>query len=436
MSHAESSITIKNTVENIRNLEGIAGVYSYTLKGLPLYIGKSVLIKARLLSHRENAKTDAKEAKYALGADHITLYQTDSEFNALLLESHLIQTYRPKYNVRLRDDKSHLYIKITVAEPFPKVLMVRKENDGKSRYFGPFSSTRIVEQILKTVRRVFPFCMQEKTGKRPCFYSKIGLCDPCPNTITSPEDKKRYRKNIRHIIRTFEGKSDAVQKELFKELQERSDEDKFEEAIKIRDRIIMFESMFTHRLHINREEDGYNQSGNNLVELVAMLQTFLPELPAVRRIECYDISNLSQRECTASMVVFTDGQVSRGEYRKFKIRSPKNLSDFAMLEQTIRRRFRNSWERPDLIVVDGGRPQVRIVRETLKDLGVGIPLIGIAKNPDRIIVGTAGFPVIRPRLNNSGFNLIQHIRDESHRFAKKYHLQLREKALFSGIITV
>lgn len=434
MSHAEVHHTIPNTLEEIQKMEGFAGVYSYTFKGLPLYIGKSVHIKARLLSHLENAKTDLKEAKYALGADHITLYQTDSDFNALLLEMHLIHTYRPKYNVRLMDGKSNLYIKITVKDEFPKVLKVRKEDDGKSRYFGPFSSTRVVEQILRTVRRVFPFDTQAKMSTRACFYSKIGLCNPCPNVVMTPEEKRIYRKNIKNVIRTLEGNSDIVQKELFKELAELSEQEKYEEAMNVRDRIIMFENILTHRLFINRDEEGFNQSGNNVNELVATLQNYLPELQAVRRIECYDISNLSQKEATASMVVFIDGQIARGEYRKFKIRSPRNLSDFAMLDQAIRRRFKNSWERPDLIVVDGGRPQVRIVRQVLKEIDVKIPLIGIAKNPDRIIIGAASLPTIRPRLNNSGFNLIQHLRDESHRFAKKYHLQLREKAMFNGIM--
>ncbi len=430
MSQREHNISIPNTVEHIRLLEGYAGVYMYTRKGIPLYIGKSVNIKVRLLSHLENARTDEKEAKYVEGSDELTLYRTDSEFNALLLESHLIQKHKPKYNVRLRDDKSYLYIKITVKDEFPKVYHVRKENDGTSRYFGPFSSTFAAEQIIKTIRRVFPFCTQQKTGTRPCFYSKIGLCNPCPNVIQTQEQKKIYRKNIRNVIRTLEGRSEVVQKELFKEMNTLSEHRRYEEALLIRNKLIMFENMFAHRLYSNRDEEGYNRSAKNTDELVVLLRNYLPELQSVRRIECYDISNLSQRQCTASMVVFIDGQIARGEYKKFKIRVPRNISDFAMLEQVIERRFRNRWERPDLIVVDGGRPQVRIIRNKLKEIEVAIPLIGIAKNPDRIVVGTSSLPTIRPRLNNSGFNLIQHLRDESHRFAKKYHIYLRNKHLF------
>ena len=135
------------------------------------------------------------------------------------------------------------------------------------------------------------------------------------------------------------------------------------------------------------------------------------------------------------MVVFTDGQLDRGEYRKFKIKTPKTLSDFDMMVETIARRMYNKWPYPDLMVIDGGKPQLRKINDLRKSIEAlrKIPIIGIAKNPDRIVICEPPYPTIRPRLNNRGFNLVQHIRDEAHRFARKYHLYLRKQELGSLI---
>ncbi|MBI1863501.1 GIY-YIG nuclease family protein, partial [Candidatus Microgenomates bacterium] len=235
------TLKIPNTIEDIKKLDSFAGVYLYLLKGKPLYIGKSTHVKVRLLSHAENAKSDRKEAAYVDVADEIECIQTDSELRALLLESQLIQTHHPKYNVRWRDDKSYLYIKITVKEDFPKIYLVRRESDKHAKYFGPFSSTKIAGEILKEIRRVFPFCTSKKIGKLPCFYSKIGLCEPCPNVSKAAEDKRRYRANIKQIIRTLKGESTEVLAGLYKRLEALSEDERYEEALELRNKIIRFE---------------------------------------------------------------------------------------------------------------------------------------------------------------------------------------------------
>lgn len=424
------TLRIKNTIDEIKKLESFAGVYLYLSKGKPLYIGKSTHVKVRLLSHAENAKTDRKEAAYVDASDELELIQTDSELRALLLESQLIQTHHPRYNVRWMDDKSYLYIKITVSEPFPRISLVRREDDKKSMYFGPFSSTKVAGEILKEIRRVFPYCTSKGTSNRPCFYSKIKLCDPCPNVSNSAEDKRRYRYNIKQIVRTLKGESDVVLKGLYSQVDALSQNQQYEEALVVRNKIMRFERLFSNRLFGPEEVVRYNQSEENVAELLKILTYYLPHLTSLERIECYDVSNLSQREATASMVVFTDGQINKGEYRKFRIKQPKTLSDFDMMVEVVTRRLRNNWPMPNLMVIDGGKPQIRKIlgvkmqNEKMKDVAI----IGLAKNPDRIVIGAGALPTIRPRLNNRGFNMIQHMRDESHRFAKKYHTQLRDNA--------
>ncbi len=417
-----SAWKIKNTTKNIKDLKGFAGVYTYTLKGKPLYIGKSTNVKARLLSHLENARVNKREALYVHHADTIELQQTDSELNALLLESKLIQTHKPKYNVRWMDDKSYLYIKITTKDTFPKIFAVRKETDKRSTYFGPFASQEVVDLLLGTIRKIFPFCTQKEIGKRPCFYAKLGLCNPCPNTITTAEEKTLYRKNIRSVIRALTGNSSFLEEMISKKIKKLAQAERYEEAMKLRNVLYSLKHFYTHKVFDLQDNHSFNRSGEMITSLTSLLIPFFPAIKSLHRIECYDISNTSQQQPTASMVVYIDGQITKSEYKKFKIGKQNAKGDFAMLREAVTRRLKNNWSKPDLIILDGGKPQLRAVLSA-----TDIPMIGIAKHPDRLVIGTAGLPTVRPRLNNPGLHLVQQLRDEAHRFAKKYHTMLRSR---------
>ena len=160
------------------DLPSSTGIYTFKKGENIIYIGKSVNIKVRISSHFKNALIDVKEKAIVTESDAIEYTLTDTEFNALLMESRLIQKYHPKYNSIWRDDKSYLYVKITITEAYPKLFFVRKENDGKSLYFGPFSSLQTIRDILKIIRNVYPYCTQKKITKTSCFYSKLNLCNP------------------------------------------------------------------------------------------------------------------------------------------------------------------------------------------------------------------------------------------------------------------
>ncbi len=430
------TVKISLSKEEIKKIPAAIGVYLFTYKHKIIYIGKSINIRARLLSHLENAKIDRKEKAMFKASDSLEYKVTDSEFKALLLESKLIQTHHPYYNVRWKDDKSYLYIKISTGEAYPKIFLVRREREKKATYFGPFPSVQSTQAILRQIRKIFPFCMQKRIS-RPCFYSKIGLCYPCPSYIESLQDierknelKKQYRYNIRQIIKTLNGKIDVVEKQLIVELHEVTKQKKYEEAIHLRNQLIRFQTLISQRLFDIHDLSSYDRSGEALKDLLNILYHYMPQIKSLSRIECYDISNLSQKEATGSMVVLTDGQVNKNEYRKFKIKNPKIFSDFEMLEEVLQRRFKNKWKEPDLIVIDGGKPQVRTILKTLNELEKTYPVIGIAKHPDRLIIGIDHLPTVRPRFERTGFQLVRLIRDESHRFAKKYHRFLRERKLF------
>lgn len=434
MSILPEFTSIKNSKKALNDVPATIGVYVFRGQGTILYVGKATNLKARLRSHLENAKQDPKEHKIISEADSISYGAIESDFRALLVESELIQKHHPKYNVRWRDDKSYLYIKITVKDEYPKVLQSRRENDGKSRYFGPFPGSASVTDLLRVIRRIIPFCTQKRVTTRPCFYSKIGFCNPCPNYIQGKEGeekkqlKKKYRHNIRQIIKILDGKFDPVLKELRRELDALTSREKFEEAIQVRNRLLKLEYLLSNQIFLRALEELSISPENSLIRLQKILQPFFGDFP-LARIECYDISNFAFKESTASMVVATEGFLNKAEYRKFKIKNLKLNSDFAMIEETVRRRFFNKWPRPDLIIIDGGKPQVRTLIRVLGKLHMQTPVVGLAKRPDRLVIGVPDLPTIRPSLSDPGFNLLRLLRDESHRFARRYHLTLRGRKL-------
>lgn len=433
---------IKNSIENIPSTTGI---YFFYADDVPIYIGKAINLHARLTSHIRNAELDHKESAIITQSTHITYKTTLSEFDALLLEARYIKEFRPKYNVSWKDDKSYLYIKITIKERYPKVFLVRAENDRKSIYFGPFKSSRIASILMREIRRVVPFCTQKKISKSPCFYSKINLCNPCPNviekyrqkeeTVISNELYKIYKRNIRYLCAIFNGKSNIVIKYLEDELKRKSTTAEYESAIVLRNKLHFLTELVTNRSFESRDLETNHESDRIVhFELQNLLLTKFDKKKkkAEYRIECFDVSNLSGKNATASMVVFINSRSDKKHYRKFKIKTVHKISDIEMLTEALQRRLnRKEWPLPDLLIIDGGKPQLRAIDKVLKGYQIEskIPLLGLAKNPDRIYLGVAPFKPLFFEENSPLFTVLQAIRDESHRFAKKYHVLLRKRNL-------
>jgi len=424
------------TKQQIDNLPSETGVYLFKKRNEILYIGKSVNIKARVRSHIENAKLDRKESLIIENSDFVDSITTENEFSALILESNLIKKNHPKYNVIWKDGKNYLYIQVTKKDDYPKILLSRKPDlDKNSLFFGPFSSSRVVETLLKDIRRIIPFCIEKHLSKSPCFYKKINLCQPCPNDINQVKDeaekknlKKIYRKNIRKIIKILNGGVVEILNENYRLLKNQIKLKNYEEAILTRDKIFRLERLINHPTsEIKSNLDLFSKNETNQLDFLTELKKYFPSLNKIDRIEAYDISNLSQKNQTGSMVVLTKGRIDKKEYRKFKIKNTRVKSDFKRLEEILLRRFNNDWHDPDLIIVDGGKPQVKVVLKILNIIHKEIPVLGIAKNPDRLVIGADVFLTIRFPQTNPSFNLIRLIRDESHRFAKKYHLYLRKR---------
>lgn len=378
---------------------------------------------------------EPKTAKMISEANFISFIQVTSELEALLLEARLIRKYMPHYNIAAKDDKHPLYIRIT-KEKYPRIVTARKidEKEKNLAFYGPFPSSRSVYSVLRMLRRIFPYS-DHKLGKRGCLYSHIGLCSPCPNNIENTNETalkadlyKKYRTNIRKIKSILDGKIDIVAKDLEKEMSASSKAQNYEEAAAIRNQI-------EHLEYVTRPQmptDFYMQNPNlysdqretELRQLLRILSENNIKIENLKRIECFDIAHLAGVNATASMVTFTDAEADKKEYRHFKIRKAKGGDDYDSMREVGRRRMNHleDWGKPDLIIVDGGRGQVSAFSEVV----TGIPVVGIAKHPDRLIIGEQ-----KIRLTGSPLNLVSRMRDEAHRFARRYHHKLVSRELTS-----
>ena len=207
--------------------------------GAVIYVGKAVDLRSRVRSYFhasawENPKVRAIVSEIA----DLEFIVTDSELEALILEANLIKQHRPRYNVRLKDDKRYPYIKITWADPFPKVFITRRMEQDGGRYFGPFTSASAVHQTLNLLRKSFPYltCNREITGHdaRPCLYYDIKLClGPCIGAVR----QDAYRAMIRGLARFLEGRSEEVIADMEARMRAAAGEWDFEQAASLRDQL-------------------------------------------------------------------------------------------------------------------------------------------------------------------------------------------------------
>ena len=452
------------------------GIYIYKDEnGKVIYVGKAVDLFSRVSSYFSKSWHNTKTSKLVENIRGIETIIVESEIEALILEANLIKKFMPLYNIRLTDDKDYLYIVVT-DEEYPKIITARKKDLIKvKKWFGPYPSATTVKTTLKKLRRIFPWCsnpkgsLSNKLGRKACFYYHIGQC---PGACVGTVAKEDYDKNIKRFSKFLDGKKSELLDDLTKEMSSLAKDQKYEEATSIRKIIeginyITSPNKITNYLvNPNFLEDLNN---NSLEELQRDLN--LPELPT--RIEAYDISNFQGKEATGSMVVLTNGEIDKSQYRRFKIKITGKPNDFAMHAEMMGRRLKHDeWPLPQLFLIDGGRGQVSTVkavidkhsaslslqahpplpnpllkgegniakedysipsplRERVRERGAQpdvsqIPIYGIAKR-EEWLYPPEGEPVKLPK-KSLALRLLQKIRDESHRFAITYHKKLRAKA--------
>lgn len=407
----------KNVKIKNNNLPDAPGVYLMkNAKGTVIYVGKATSLKRRVSSYFQKAH-DARIEEMVSLIRKIDYIERPTVLEALILEANLIKHYWPKYNVRDKDNKSFLYLVIT-KDKFPKPLLIRGHElgpDAPKKYkavFGPYTNPKSLRAALDLLRKVFAWTTCTPGMKRPCFYYHL---KQCPGVCIGAADKKTYQKTIRDLIKFFEGKKDGLLKQYERDMKKAAKEKRFEEAAAYRNKIYFLEHI--QDVAVLKREDGDVDKiklGEGTVDLFG-------------RIEGYDISNISGTSTVASMVVFQQGAPAKSEYRKFRIRSVSGPDDVAAMREALTRRFRNNWKHPNLILIDGGKGQVNVANHIVRELGYGIPVIGIAKGPTRkkveLVCDEKHLDLCR--LCEQYKHILVQVRDEAHRFAIKYHREVR-----------
>lgn len=405
-------------------LPDVPGVYLMkNAAGEIIYVGKATSLKRRVSSYFQKAH-DARIGKMVSEIRAIDYIEKPTAVEALILEANLIKHYFPPYNIKDKDNKSFLYLVIT-NEDFPRPILVRGtdlEESTSKRYkavFGPYTSPRSLRAALDLIRKAIPWSTCTPGQKRPCFYFHL---KQCPGVCVGEVSKKDYAKIIRDLIKFFDGKKDDVLKRMKKAMAAAAKAERFEEAASLRNKIYFLEHIQDIAI-LKREDDHVDK----IREGEAPVNIF-------GRIEGYDISNISGTSSVSSMVVFEDGAPAKAEYRKFRIKTVSGSNDVASMRETLMRRFRNSWRKPDLILIDGGWPQVNAAKEVMHHYGLGIPVVGLAKGPardkDELICDQNNLEICAVCERHK--DILVKVRDEAHRFAITYHRKLRSRKMFES----
>jgi len=427
------------------------GIYAFK-KGVKfLYIGKAANIRERVRNHLQQPsfrgnlfinqaekigyiKTDSE---FADPTDHLTSRPASqgSTIEALILEAKLIKKYQPKYNVMWRDDKNYFFVGIT-KEDFPRVFVTHQPQKEISsfNYIGPFVEGRALKQALNVLRRIFPYRTCKPYTGRPCLWYQL---DRCPGSCLLGSKlakeipglkkaiKKESQRNTKNLKKVLEGKKTETLKNLKREMKNASKIRNFERAAKIRDQISAFERILSHTKILETSE--IKKDSWKIIE--GKIKKFLDTKRRVSRIEAYDVSNIQGQNATGSMVTFINGEPNKNFYRKFKIRTGEKPNDVAMIKEVLTRRFQHpEWGWPDLILIDGGKPQLNIAIKSKIRIpnSRNIKVTALAKKENKLFIEGGKEPVLLKTLPREIFNLILQLRDEAHRFAISYHKKLRD----------
>ncbi len=412
-----------------------AGVYIFKdSNNSILYVGKAIDLYHRVASYFSGDQT-LRTKVLVEQINNLETIIVESELEALILEANLIKKYLPPFNVRLMDDKDYLYIGVT-SEVFPKVITARRADLQKlKKYWGPFPSARTVRDTLKLLRRVFPWCSNPSKKNmhyrivnripvrdrqnRACFYYHLGLCPGACMEVISKED---YNKIIRNFSKFLDGKKKELVEDLTEQMLKASSEQKFEQAGIIKKELEGIAYMTqANRVDLYLENPNFLEDENKLA--LEQLQKDLNLSNAPERIEGYDISNIQGKEAVGSMVVLTNGEIDKSQYKKFRIHISGRPNDVGMHKEMMGRRLKHpEWPFPDLIIIDGGRGQVRGVNLELITYNLKIPIFGLAKRMEWLYSPQG--EVIKLSRKSLSLKLLQKLRDESHRFAITYHRKL------------
>ncbi|KKS07148.1 MAG: hypothetical protein A2418_01130 [Candidatus Brennerbacteria bacterium RIFOXYC1_FULL_41_11] len=414
------------TLDAVKKIPEKPGVYSF-LDGQkrPLYIGKAINLKNRALSHVRNKKENLfKKSKF------LRIAVFDSGVAALIKESELIKKFQPKLNVVFRDDKQYFHLCFT-DEDCPRINVLHQK---KGFCLGPFTDGKTLKNSLNLVRKTFSFCTCKTTHLRRCLNSQIGLCFGfcCKKyQVMTRAEKSKYQANIKKIKKIFSGKDRSLKKEIEKVIKISVKDEDFEKAQMLKLQLIGLEKIFSHQeflkqsYELGRAKHDYSP-GEELKKLTG--------LKKINRIEFYDSSQLQGSNRVAAMTVWERAAFNKNQWRLFKIKNEKAVDDLAMLKEVFERRQKHpDWQEPSLIIVDGGKNQLKIARNTIKDKK--IKMLALQKNikhaPEQLLIlqpNRKSVKIINLKsISHPLKNFLEDFSAKTHGFAVRFHRKSRDK---------
>ncbi len=434
--------------EKLRRLPLTPGVYLMKDRlGTVLYVGKAKSLRNRVGSYfQPSRRQTVAQPKVLAMLDLICDFETievRSEAEALLLEGRLIKEYRPKYNTDFTDNKQFLLVRLDETEVLPRFRLTRNRREDGARYFGPYAHSGLLRQTLAEMRRRFGVLLGDA---KPTdlgdgswqFYDDARAEIFAAEEPVTPE---AYRERLAAACEFLAGKTREMMEQLREEMKKAAEAREFERAALLRDRLEALQRTlaparrFTGRGDpIRFLQDASETRQSALVALQEALQLRYP--PAT--LECFDISHISGTHAVASMVRFKDGQPDRGQYRQFRIQTFIGNDDFRAMREVVGRRYRRLAQEerafPDLVVIDGGAGQVSSALAAFAEHNLEPPpLIGLAKKEETIVFPDGREPLCLPR-EHDGLRLLQHLRDEAHRFANSFNRKLRSDKIKESIL--
>jgi excinuclease ABC subunit C len=418
--------------------------------GSVLYVGKAKDLKRRVSSYfqpssRQRIGQPKVAAMVSLVHDVDTL-NVASEAEALLLEGRLIKQYRPKYNTDFTDNKQFLLVRVTMPEPLPRFRLTRNRKEDGARYFGPFAQAGQLRKTLSQMRLSFGILLGDGKPVQQAD-GKWLLYDDCRAEIygqPEPVAQAQYRERVQAACAFLEGKSKQWLADLEAKMHAAAQAQEFERAAQLRDTLTAMQATAETATASTRKFTGLGdpvkalQQDISRIDDLKSLAGYLQMRRMPRHMECFDISHISGEHVVASMVCFKEGEPSRSDYRRFRIRSFVGNDDYRAMEEVVGRRYRRlateQRPMPDLIVIDGGLGQVRAALKAFEQASVQPPmLIGLAKREETIVFADERAPLNLPP-HNRALRLLQQIRDEAHRFANAYSDELRRRKIRESVL--
>jgi excinuclease ABC subunit C len=448
-----------------------------------IYVGKARDLRRRVGQYFMPSRRMTADLKTRALLDSIWDFEwhtVQSEPEALLLEGRLIKEFRPRYNISFRDDKRFLLVKVDPREEWPRFRLTRLRTEDGARYFGPFPNAGALRQTLSFLRKKFGVLTFGRGNPTPRELKSSTYQVPRKlSELTSAQ----YQDRVNQACALLSGESREILAELEAEMHTAASQLDFEKAAELRN---MVENLRQTTKPIHRYTRSYGHRLGAGIDPAADIAELAEELRLprpVRRMECFDISNISSTHIVASMVCFIDGKPANSLYRRYRITGVKGQDDFASMAEVVRRRYRrvlaegqNGYEKhdalavlredspslapehidlspefsqeapadalgrvrpasiPDLIIVDGGRGQLGAACHELQRLGLwDLPIIGLAKEFEEIHRPGSPNP-LRLSHESGALRLLQRIRDEAHRFANGYHQLLMKRRISESIL--